>query len=132
WAQKSAARNGNSITDLHFHDRMNFPNSKVPIRNRIGWCESSGWRDQRRKSSSNHGHDWMSRHAHLISVARKKGESCVCPREHTRAKFAPRAADRKFDDDSSASAIGISHDNVKVAVVFHLNVDNSASYGVPV
>gem|GEM_PF-7090876 len=69
---------------------------------------------------------------HCISVARKKRESCVCPGKHRRAKFAPRAADRKFDDDSSASSIGIFHDNVKVAIVFHLNIDNSAGYGLPV
>jgi hypothetical protein len=35
---------------------------------------------------------------------------------HISAEFAPRPANRKFDDDSSASAIGIFHDNVKVAV----------------
>jgi hypothetical protein len=32
------------------------------------------------------------------------------------AEFAPRPANRKFDHDPSASAIGIFHDNVKVAV----------------
>ena len=35
---------------------------------------------------------------------------------HISAEFAPRQADWKFDDDSSASAIGIFHDNVRVAV----------------
>jgi hypothetical protein len=84
------------------------------------------------KGSSNHGHDWMSRHVHCISVARKKREWCVCLGKHRRAKFAPRAADRKFDHDSSASAIGTFHDNVKVAVVFHFNAHNAAGYGVPV
>jgi hypothetical protein len=103
-----------------FHDRVDFPDGKMPIViASVGVRVSTGVSNIV-KGSSNHGDDWMSRHVHCISVVRKKRESCVCPREHRRAKFAPRAADRKFDDDSSASAIGIFHENVKVAVVFHL------------